>query len=214
VWRACGLKVPFARARGLHRPRAIGADVFKKLEELAGRPIDEWRAVFPRPKRSARPSGGLRLRFPGERIKAITFKPRRLSEDEIVERDRIGLEVLPLRPASRAACLNENKVRPCPFVSCSRHLGTDITNAGSLKINFPVAPGVMDVALDDMPDTCVQDVADRGPQSFEAIANALNVCHSRGEQLVKEALAEMQAKLEAAGIEGSAQDLLLALHKN
>lgn len=146
----------------------------------------------------------------GVRVKSFTVgNSRELTQAEREERSRIALEVLPERPRSRTECVN--LVRPCPFVTCERHLATDVTSFGSLQLNFPVERGVLEADLDAMPDTCVDDVAARGPQTFDRIARALNVCDSRGAQLVNEALGEMEAKLKAAGIEGDTVKLLIAL---
>jgi len=70
------------------------------------------------------------------------------------------------------------------------HLAHDVTNSGSLKINFPV------VELEEMEETCALDVADQGAQTLVRIGRLMNVRTQRADQMVKLAIAELAAKLD------------------
>ena len=84
------------------------------------------------------------------------------------------------RPSCRAEC--RTLPRPCPFVSCRYHLSVDVTDSGSLKINFP------DQSTADLPSTCALDVAERGGQSLEEVGSLLNITRERARQIEVTAL--------------------------
>ena len=110
---------------------------------------------------------------------------------EEYERDpelrRLVNEARLARPKIRAQCADGP--RPCPWVSCRWHLAYDITPAGSLKENFPGRE------LDEMPETCSLDVADRGGLTLEAVAAAMNVVRERIRQVEERLLAELRENL-------------------
>ena len=90
-----------------------------------------------------------------------------------------------LRPRTRGECANVP--RPCPFVSCSKHLYLDVNpDTEKLKLNFP------DIEPHQMIESCSQDMADRGPQTLEAIGAAVNVTRERARQIVETGLAKMR----------------------
>lgn len=91
------------------------------------------------------------------------------------------------RPSCRAEC--RTLPRPCPFVSCRYHLGVDVTDTGSLKINFP------DRSTSDLPSTCALDVAERGGQSLEEVGSLLNITRERARQIEVTALRKIWAAL-------------------
>ena len=91
------------------------------------------------------------------------------------------------RPSCRAEC--RTLPRPCPFVSCRYHLGVDVTDTGSLKINFP------DRSTSDLPSTCALDVAERGGQSLEEVGSLLNITRERARQIEVAALRKIWAAL-------------------
>jgi len=93
-----------------------------------------------------------------------------------------------LRPRTRADC--EGGPRPCPFLSCRYNLYVDVTPTGSLKLNFP------ELELDQVPETCALDVADRGGVTLAEIGRALNITRARAGQLELEALARAAAAVE------------------
>lgn len=187
VWRACGLRPPTVRAHVLRPPprrRAHRAEP-TPLEPIPGQP--PLRGVFMR------------------RFKSLSIRATKLTRAELRDRAELQKLDLPSRPRNyHAEC--SNMIRPCPFFTCERHLKFDITNSGSLKDNFP------GVELHEMEETCLNDVTEQGPQTIQRLGNLFNLTEHRSEQLVKEALAEMNAKLEAFGIYESAAELLTLLH--
>ena len=80
------------------------------------------------------------------------------------------------RPKTRSDCLNGE--RPCPFVSCPHHLYLDVNPCtGSIKLNFP------DLEVEQMTETCVLDVADRGGITLEEVGVILNLTRERVRQI-------------------------------
>lgn len=80
------------------------------------------------------------------------------------------------RPRTRGEC--EGGERPCPWVSCRYHLAIDVDErSGSIKHNFP------DLDLDEMPESCALDVADRGVAQLEQVGEILNITRERVRQL-------------------------------
>lgn len=85
------------------------------------------------------------------------------------------------RPKTRADCVDAE--RPCPFVSCTHHLAFEVDpEIGSLKERFP------GLELEQMPSTCVLDVADEGGATLEVTGAFLNVTRERVRQLEVAAL--------------------------
>jgi hypothetical protein len=94
------------------------------------------------------------------------------------------------RPRYRHECANVP--RPCPFVSCRHHNYLDVTEAGSLRLNFPG----LDVA--DMKESCSLDVAERFAEKDETgsltqVAEYLNLSHERVRQIERDAKAKIAA---------------------
>lgn len=86
-----------------------------------------------------------------------------------------------LRPKTRGECIGGE--RPCPFVACRWHLYLDVNpRTGSVTLNFPGA------ALEDLPDTCCLDVADRGGATLEQVAALTNATRERIRQIEELAL--------------------------
>jgi hypothetical protein len=81
---------------------------------------------------------------------------------ELTELERV-------RPRTRKDCADG--IRPCPFISCRHHLYADPFKShrkkGALSPNFD--------SLEEMPDTCSLDVADRGELSLEQTGAHLNI---------------------------------------
>jgi hypothetical protein len=100
--------------------------------------------------------------------------------------DELSAE-LPQRPRNRSEC---GGARPCLFVTCRYHLAYDVTDGGSLKVNFP------GVGLEEMEETCALDVADQGPQILRRVGRLMNVLTQRADQAIHLALAELAAKLD------------------
>lgn len=94
------------------------------------------------------------------------------------------------RPKSRADC--QGGERPCPFVSCEHHLYLDVNPyTGNLKLNFP------DLEVDEMVESCVLDVADRGGVTLEEVGAVLNLTRERVRQIEVRGL----LKLRETGVE-------------
>lgn len=91
------------------------------------------------------------------------------------------------RPKTRADCAGG--ARPCPWVSCRHHLALDVTFAGSLRVSFP------GVELEDLPETCSLDVADRGALALEGVAVLTNVVRERVRQIECKALGQVKLGL-------------------
>jgi hypothetical protein len=86
------------------------------------------------------------------------------------------------RPKTRADCVDG--ARPCPWVSCRYHLALDVNpRNGAIKLNFGTSE------IDEMPETCALDVADRYPGGapLPVVAEALATSYDRTFQIVDEA---------------------------
>jgi len=85
-----------------------------------------------------------------------------------------GVRFLPL---TRQECLTTE--RPCPFVSCRYHLYLDVTEKGSLKLNYP------DQEPWEISESCALDVADAGDHTLEEVGQLLQVTRERVRQIEK-----------------------------
>lgn len=115
-------------------------------------------------------------------------------EERRVARMLAGLdEPLPQRPRTRGDCLpgGSNAMRPCPFVSCKYHLAVEVTAIGSLVHNHPGRE------IDELPETCALDVADRGEKTLEELGRILGVTRERARQIAEDALMDLHAELRA-----------------
>jgi hypothetical protein len=81
---------------------------------------------------------------------------------------------LATRPRTRGDCRGGE--RPCPWLGCRHHLALEITESGSIKLAYE--------DLDQAPETCSLDIAERGDeQTLEAVGVALNVTRERIRQI-------------------------------
>lgn len=95
-----------------------------------------------------------------------------------------------LRPRTRGECVGGE--RPCPWMSCRYHLALDVDQVrGSIKENFP------DRELEELPDTCALDVADRGGLILEDVAERMNLTRERARQLEDQALSRLPSEVLA-----------------
>jgi hypothetical protein len=106
-------------------------------------------------------------------------------------------EELPKRPKTRGDCLEggSNAQRPCPYFSCRHHLGIEINPLnGAIKFNFAT------VEVDEMPETCALDIADRFPHGapLPVVQAATGLSYDRNWQAIDEAT--KHARELAAGI--------------
>jgi len=88
------------------------------------------------------------------------------------------------RPRTRGDC--SRVPRPCPFVSCIYNLYLDITQKGSLKLNFPK------MKPEEMPISCALDVAEYGGCTLQEVGDALNICRERVRQIEEAALRKLE----------------------
>ncbi len=110
---------------------------------------------------------------------------RQLTREELIQ----GAELTDIfdydRPRLRSDCLD--MPRPCPFVSCRHHLYLEVNeDTGSIKLNFP------DTDLQELPETCALDVADRGGVTLEEIGEILNLTRERIRQVEAKGLERLR----------------------
>lgn len=135
------------------------------------------------------------------RVRARTESINRLSKKALA---RDGLEYPPEetaayaveRPQNRGECLaGPNAQRPCPWVSCKHHLHLDVNeHTGSIKYNFP------DLAVEELPETCSLDVADRNGITLEDVGAIMNLTRERIRQIEMRGLTKIQASTEVQGL--------------
>jgi hypothetical protein len=105
-----------------------------------------------------------------------TIAARRLSRVDFSDGIRMDEDLDAIRPKTRADCIDGE--RPCPWVGCKYHLYLDVNpKTGSIKLNFP------DIEPEDMTDSCVLDIADRGPVTLEDVGRIMNLTRERIRQL-------------------------------
>jgi hypothetical protein len=105
-----------------------------------------------------------------ERIEA----ERRAREQQLAEVEAVLAEYD--RPRTRADCAGGE--RPCPWASCRHHLLVDVNpETGLLKLQ--------DRELEDLPETCALDVAEKGGLNQPDTAALLGVTRQRVDQLEK-----------------------------
>lgn len=99
------------------------------------------------------------------------FRQFRAAGEAERKADLVELE----RPRARGDCAGVP--RPCPFVSCRHHLFLDVTPSGGLKLNYP------HLEPDEMAESCVLDVADRGASTLEEAGELLRLTRERIRQV-------------------------------
>lgn len=136
-------------------------------------------------------------------VRARTVITRRLTTTDLeVGRALYPEQTAHLRPKTRGEC--EGGPRPCPFVSCKWHLYLDVHERnGSIKLNFP------DIEPHEMKESCVLDVAARGPASLEAAGEYLNMTRERIRQLEVSAMAELSTSLDLRQAAAEAEEQAL-----
>lgn len=92
------------------------------------------------------------------------------------------------RPKTRGEC--EGGVRPCPFVSCKYNLYLDVSDIGSIKLNFP------DLEPHELLESCALDVADRDGATLEEVGDVMNLTRERVRQVERIALATVRGDRE------------------
>lgn len=115
-----------------------------------------------------------------------TLAVRRITQLELAtgraELQALGADQPYDRPKTRGDCANVP--RPCPYVACKYSLYLDVSETGSIILNFPhLDPGEMP------PDqSCALDLADRGAMTLEDIAVVTNLTRERIRQVELKAL--------------------------
>lgn len=87
------------------------------------------------------------------------------------------------RPKTRADC--EKMQRPCPFVSCRYHLALEVHKQGNLTLNYPELETRDEFNIDEMPETCVLDVAQNSNMTLEEVGMLLKITRERVRQIEK-----------------------------
>ena len=138
------------------------------------------------------------------RVRPRTISIKRLSKREIERGRQLFPETSYPRPQTRAECTQgEFAERPCPFVSCKYHLYLDVSErSGAIKLNHP------GLEVDELPESCALDVADRDGVTLDEIGAIMNVVRERIRQIEAKGLAKLKAlsdlaaAVELAGLEG------------
>mgnify|MGYP001199937795 CR=1 FL=1 len=101
-----------------------------------------------------------------------------------------------MRPKKRSDCLNgENAARPCPWLSCRFNTYLDVNEeTGSVKFNFP------DLDIDEIPETCALDIADRGGITLEEVGEIMNLTRERIRQIETRGLNRLASLSEMASL--------------
>lgn len=98
------------------------------------------------------------------------------------------------RPQTRADCADVP--RPCPYVGCRYNTTLDITQSGGIRWR---QKDNWEEGFDGR-DNCALDVAARGPQNLQEIADITGVCRERVRQELDVAMAKLKPLLESSGI--------------
>jgi hypothetical protein len=115
-----------------------------------------------------------------------TLAVRRITQLELAagraELKAIGADEPYWRPKTRGDCANVP--RPCPYVACSKNLYLDVSETGSIILNFPhLEPGQMPPGR-----SCALDLAEKGAMTLEDIAVVTNLTRERIRQVELKAL--------------------------
>lgn len=114
------------------------------------------------------------------------------------------------RPRTRGECVDGP--RPCPWVSCRHHLYLEVTEPQSVPGGRWV-PSVITShlgELEDLPETCSLDVADRGVNTLEQISQLFGVVRERVRQIEAKALQQPTLRRQLKAWRGHATDVDMA----
>jgi hypothetical protein len=105
-------------------------------------------------------------------------------------------EILPHRPRLRAEC--EAGPRPCPWVGCRYHLYLDTYTTGDPE---NPTPGLIihrpDLEPLELPETCLLDLASRGPYTLAQIGEIFDLSRERIRQIEAGALRKLARRTDA-----------------
>jgi len=115
-----------------------------------------------------------------------TLAVRRITQVELAagraELRELGADAPYARPKTRGDCASVP--RPCPYVACKYSLYLDVSETGSIILNFPhLEPGQMPAH-----QSCSLDLSDRGAMTLEDIAVVTNLTRERIRQVELRAL--------------------------
>jgi hypothetical protein len=115
-----------------------------------------------------------------------TLAVRRITQVELAagraELQALGADEPYERPKTRGDCAKVP--RPCPYVACKYSLYLDVSETGSIILNFPhLEPGQMPAH-----QSCALDLAERGAMTLEDIAVVTNLTRERIRQVELKAL--------------------------
>lgn len=102
-------------------------------------------------------------------------------------------------PTRRSECWSKRlgargNLQPCPWVSCKHHLYLDVTEYGTVRLNYP------DLEPHQLENSCSLDLAAKGGMTLESVGEVLNVTRERLRQLELGALKKV-LKLQTHKIE-------------
>jgi hypothetical protein len=119
----------------------------------------------------------LRSHAGGEQHRSRVIAPKQLLRLLRDEDDGLGYPDVE-RPRERGDCASVS--RPCPFISCTKHLYQDTNEAtGAVKFNFPhLQPWEMPADR-----SCSLDIADRGGVTLDEVGDAYNLTRERVRQV-------------------------------
>ncbi|HSX22357.1 MAG TPA: sigma factor-like helix-turn-helix DNA-binding protein [Gaiellaceae bacterium] len=115
-----------------------------------------------------------------------TLAVRRITQLELAagraELQALGADGPYWRPKTRGDCANVP--RPCPYVACKYSLFLDVSDTGSIILNFPhLEPGEMPAN-----QSCALDLAEQRAMTLEEIAVVTNLTRERIRQVELKAL--------------------------
>lgn len=168
--------------------RRVSARAGREAHETGGSPADVTRLVDAYVHRP--------------RTRTFATRPIRLAPTlrELAEGTR--------RPGSLPV-FYERRPRPCPWVSCRHHLYLDVTEpyegpGGGVR-SAVVTSHLGE--LEDLPETCSLDVADRGVNTLEQISLLFGVVRERVRQIEAKALGQPSLRRLLKAWKGHAMDV-------
>ena len=112
-------------------------------------------------------------------VRRITQVQLAAGREELI---KLGADQPYERPKTRGDCADGQ--RPCPYIACKHNLYLDVSETGSIILNFPhLEPGQMPAD-----QSCALDLAERGGMTLEEIALVTNLTRERIRQVELKAL--------------------------
>jgi len=170
-------EAPRDAASADHEEERVGDSTFDEEHEDTSDDV-EIEADPPRWSRAAARRRGI----PSKKTLAV----RRITQLELAagraELQALGANGPYKRPMTRGDCAQVP--RPCPYVACKYSLFLDVSDTGSIILNFPhLEPGQMPPH-----QSCALDLAERGAMTLEDIAVVTNLTRERIRQVELKAL--------------------------